>query len=77
MQAALAARSSLTSLKIRFEDVNIALSSGDQSAIVNLTVMASVNGEQDAIVEQFKIIFKKFNGDWLITHVETVNALRL
>ena len=77
MQAALAARSSLTSLKIQFEDINTALSAADQSAIVSLTVKASVNGEQDAVVEQFKIIFKKINGDWVISHVETVSALRL
>lgn len=77
MQAALAARSTLSSVKIQFEDVNIGLSSGDQSSVVSLTVKASVNGEQDAIVEQFKIIFKKINGDWLITQIETVNALRL
>ncbi|MGA2657793.1 MAG: hypothetical protein ABSH34_09765 [Verrucomicrobiota bacterium] len=75
-EAALGARSAVGSLKLDFQDVNIALGADRQSAEVDLTAMGKVPGEQDPQVCEFKFLLKRIGGDWMIRRVETVKTLR-
>ncbi|HRT07741.1 MAG TPA: hypothetical protein P5038_11945 [Candidatus Paceibacterota bacterium] len=75
LQTAMAARQNLASLKVEFLDVTVALASGKQAAQVNLTARARVPGERDELIAELNFFFKKIEGDWLITRVETVRTL--
>ncbi|HWH70648.1 MAG TPA: hypothetical protein VNT26_14765 [Candidatus Sulfotelmatobacter sp.] len=75
MQASMGARSMLSSLTVEFLDVTIALATDKESAVANLTAKARIPGEQDFIVQELKLRFKKIGGDWLINRVETVKTL--
>jgi len=74
-RAALAARSQLGSLKVKFLDVVVTVAQGKQSATSDLTVDANISGQPEAFVQEVKITFQKFNGQWLITRVETIRTL--
>ncbi|MGA2785991.1 MAG: hypothetical protein ABSF60_00545 [Verrucomicrobiota bacterium] len=74
-QAALLARSRAGGVRVRFPDINITVAPGRQSAVADLTVEASVSGEHDSIVQEMKFTLRKIDGQWLITHVETVHTL--
>ena len=74
-QAAMAARSQLGSLNVKFLDVTVKVTPDKQSAIADLTVDANVSGQPDAIVQEVKITLRKIDGQWLITRVATVRVL--
>jgi hypothetical protein len=74
-QAALAARGYTTDLNVNFPDVNVTVAPDKQSATADLTVEATVSSERDAIVQEMKFTFRKIDGQWLITQVETVRTL--
>jgi len=76
MQAAMAAKRFTSGLKAEFLDMNIEMGTADESALVDLTLKARVNGESDMIVQELKFTLKKINGDWLITRIETVKTLK-
>lgn len=73
--AALSARTTLTSLKVDFPDINITLGQDKQSAQVELTALGKVAGERDPQVYVFKFMLKRIGGDWLIRRAETVKTL--
>jgi hypothetical protein len=75
-QAALAARASVQSLNVAFPDVTVIVNADKESAVADLTLQARVGGEQDMIVQEMKFTFRKINGEWLITKVETVRTLQ-
>ena len=72
-QAALGARTAVSSVRIEFLDVNVAIDLGKQSAVAHLTAKGRVQGEQ--VVQEMKFIFRKIEGKWLIQRVETVKTL--
>jgi hypothetical protein len=74
--AAMSARLAVGSLKVDFQDMNIALGADRQSAEVDLTAMGKVPGEQDPQVCELKFLLKQIGGDWMIRRVETVRTLR-
>ena len=76
IQAAVAARSAVKSLKARFSDMNIEVTPGKGEAIVDLTLNADVGDEKDSIWEGLKFSLKKIHGHWLITRIDTVNLLK-
>jgi hypothetical protein len=76
-QAVLTARSSVGSLKVKFLDVSVTVAPNRQSATVDMTVDANVSDQQDVIVQETKITFRKINGEWLITRVETIRTLSI
>lgn len=76
-QAAMAARSKLTALKVEFVDMNVKLDPDGQGAKVNLTGNARVPGEKEVSAQEFNFMLKKVNGKWLISRVETVKTLSL
>lgn len=75
LQAALAARQNLSGLKVEFLDINVTLGGDKQFATVNLTGKGTVPGESDYFVQEMKFGFKKIDGKWLITRVETIKTL--
>ncbi len=76
-EAVLGARSTLGGLKVQFPDINITVTPDKQSAVADLTVEARVSGEQDLIVQEMKFTLQKIDGEWLVTHVETVRTLSI
>jgi len=75
LQAAAGARSALNGLAVEFPDINVSVGPDKQSAVVDLTAKASVRGERDRYVQEFKLVFKKTAGQWLIRRVEPVKTL--
>ena len=74
-QAVLASRSAVSGLRVKFPDVNVTVMPDKQNATADLTLDASVSGETDAIVQEIKVTLIKVDGQWLITHIETVRTL--
>lgn len=74
-QAALAAHSNLSSLKVEFLDVNVTLAPDKQSAVVDLTARGRAGGDPGTFVQEMKFTFQKLDGKWLIIRVETVKTL--
>ena len=72
VQAIQAGRMSVNSVTVKFKDPNIEVTHGNQEAIIGVMLTADINGEKNSVVEDLKIEMKKIDGDWLITHVETV-----
>jgi uncharacterized protein YdgA (DUF945 family) len=76
-QAALAARSALGSLSVKFLDVDVTVAPDKQSATANLTVDANISDQPNAVVQEVKITLQKISGQWLITRVATVRVLSI
>jgi hypothetical protein len=76
-QAALAARSALGSLNVKFLDVDVTVAPNKRSATADLTVDANVSGQPNAVVQEVKISLKKTGGQWLIIRVATVRILSI
>jgi len=74
-QAVLISRQQLTSLDVKFPDVNITVAPDKTSATADVTVDAAVSGESNAIVQEVKFTFAKVDGQWLIDKVETVRVV--
>jgi hypothetical protein len=75
-QAVLISRQQLTSLDVKFPDIeDIAVAPDKNSATANVTVDATVSGESNAMVEELKFTFAKTDGEWLIDKVETVRVV--
>jgi hypothetical protein len=77
IQAALAARSAVAGLMVKFPDINITVAPDKQSAVADLTVEARVSGQQDLIVQEMKFTLQKTDGKWLVTRIETVRTLSI
>jgi hypothetical protein len=75
VQAAYAVRSQLTNIRVKFEDIAIALGADKESATVELTARANARGQDDYFISEMRFTFKKIDGQWLIIRVETVKAL--
>jgi hypothetical protein len=76
-QVAIAVRSAVSSLAVKFPDVNVTIAPDKQSAVADLTVDATISGERDAIVQEMKFTFEKSEGKWLIIKIETVRTLSI
>jgi hypothetical protein len=76
MQAAAAARSLGSPVKIELLDVTIVLGPDLQTAEAHMTGKATVPGDRTPQVQELKVRLKKVEGQWLIDHAETVRTLR-
>ncbi len=72
VQAIQAGRMSVNSVLAKFKSPKIEITPGNQEAIIGVVLTADISGEKDAVVEDLKIEMKKIDGDWVITHVESV-----
>jgi hypothetical protein len=75
VQAAMVFRQNLSGVKIEFLDIHVTLADDKQTAVANLTGKATVSGERDFSVQEFKFKLKKVKGEWLIYRVESVKTL--
>lgn len=73
-QAAVAAHREWRSLKVTFPDVSVTMAPDKQSAVADAAVEVRTPGEKDLNVQEVRFTFRKIDGDWLITRVETVRA---
>ncbi len=74
-QLALMSRSRAGGMHVKFPDISITVAPDKQSAVADLTVEANVSGEHDSMVREMKFTFRKTDGQWLITRIETVRTL--
>lgn len=74
-QAVLVSLQRLTSLDVKFPDVNVTVAPDKNSAVADVTVDAAVSGESNAVVQEVKFTFAKVDGQWLIDKVETVRVV--
>ena len=65
----------LDSLKVEFLDANAKVAADKLGAEVNCTGKFSVGKSKDIGVQEVRFQFKKIEGNWLITHIETVKTL--
>lgn len=66
----------VTSLKVQFDDATARVAPDKQSAEVSCTARVSAGNEKDFGIQELHFQFKKIDGDWLITRVETVKTLQ-
>ena len=74
-QAVLISRQQLTSLSVKFPDMNIAVAPDKNSATADVTVDANVSGENNAVFQEVKFTFARADGQWLIDKVETIRVV--
>ncbi len=75
-QAALGARKALAWLTVEFVGINLSLSPDKTMATADLTAKAQFPAEKGFEVQELKFYWKKVEGDWLVSRVETVRPLR-
>lgn len=74
-ESAMAGFQQITSLQVQFFDVTATVAPDKQTVDVSCTLKVSANGRKDYGVQELHVRFKKLDGDWLITRVETVQTL--
>jgi hypothetical protein len=75
LQAAVGARSAVSSLTIEFPDIKVVVAPDKNSAVVNLTAKGKVPGERDFYLQELRLRLTKIKRDWLIQQIETVKTL--
>jgi hypothetical protein len=73
-QLAAGARARLSSLRVELPDISVKISPDRQSAVADATVKVQAAGQKDFFVQEVKFTFRKIDGDWFITRVETVHT---
>lgn len=77
LQAAVGARTAVSSLTVEFPDVKVTLAPDKETAVVNLTATGKVPGQRDFYLQELKLRLIKIKRDWLIEQVQTVKTLSL
>jgi hypothetical protein len=77
LEAAVGARSAVSSLRIDLPDIKVTLAPDKTSAIVNLTARGKVAGQRDYYLQELRMRMTKIKRDWLINQVQTVRTLSL
>lgn len=75
-ERALAGFASITALQVQFFDATATVGPDKQTAAVSCTARVKANHSQDEGVQELRFQFKKMDGTWLITRVETVQTLQ-
>ncbi len=75
-QAAAGGFTQLTSLNVQFFDAAARVGADRQSAEVTCTARVNAADGKDFGIQELRFQFKKIDGDWLITRVETVKTLQ-
>lgn len=76
LQAALAARATIDTIKVTFPDVALEIEPDKEAATADLTAEARISGNPDLFLQEMKFALRKIGGQWLITRVETVQTLQ-
>jgi hypothetical protein len=75
LERAMGARSAISGLKVEFPDIAVTIGPEKESAIVDITAKARVEGERDSYLQELRVTFRKSGRQWLIRKVETVKTL--
>jgi hypothetical protein len=75
-ERALAGFASLSSLKVQFFDATATVAPDKQAAEVGCTARVSAGNSKDFGVQELRFQFRKMDGEWLVTRVETVQTLK-
>jgi hypothetical protein len=75
LQAAVGARSMVSSLSIEFPDIKVIVAPDRNSAVVNLTAKGKVTGQSDFYLQELRLRLIRIKRDWLINQIETVKTL--
>ena len=67
---------SLPGLKVSFLDTTVRARADQLTAEVSCTLRVTVGADKDYGVQEMRFQFKKIDGAWLVTRVETVNTLK-
>lgn len=74
-EAAYGGFAALPGLKVSFLDTTVRVGADQQTAEVSCTVRIFVGESKEYGVQEMRFKFKKTDGNWLITRVETVKTL--
>jgi hypothetical protein len=75
-ETALAGLAGIRTLNVQFLDVTARLGADRQSADVSCTAKVNAGDSKDYGVQEMHFQFKKVDGDWRISRVETVKTLQ-
>ncbi len=75
LQAAVSARSVVSSLSIKFPDIKVVVAPDKNSATVNLTAEGRVPGQREFYLQELRLRMIRIKRDWLINQIETVRTL--
>lgn len=75
-EATMGGLASLSSLKVQFFDATASVGADKQSAQVACTARVTPDDSKDIGIQELRFSFKKIDGDWLITRVQTVQTLQ-
>ncbi len=75
-QMAMAARSTHPGAKVELGRVHVSVDPGKMDASSEVTVQVKLANQPELFVEELKVSWKKTDGHWRITQVETVETLR-
>ena len=75
LQAAVGARSAVSSLTIEFPDIKVTVAPDRNSAVVNLTARGKVPGQREFYLQELRLRLTRIKRDWRIQQVETVRTL--
>jgi len=76
-EMAIAARANLRSADISFSDVLVTLDAGGATANAQLVGRAQFSGSDTAWYQELIFGFRKVDGEWRISRVETVKGLKM
>lgn len=76
-QAALQSREAVSSLSVKFPDVNVTVAPDKQSATADVTVEVKQSRERDPFIQEMKFTFEKSEGKWLIRKAETIQPVSI
>lgn len=75
VQTIMRTHATVNELKVDFPDLNITIGPDKLTATADLTIRAQIDGDGNSVAEEMKFTFQKIDGQWLITHIETVQVL--
>ena len=75
VQSIIQARAAVSELKVDFPDLNVTVAPDQKSATADLTFRAQIDGVRNSVAEEMKLTLQKIDGQWLITHIESVQVL--
>jgi hypothetical protein len=75
LQAAVGARSQVSSLSIEFPDIKVAVAPDGSSAVINLTAKGKAAGEEGVYLQELRVHMIRVERNWLIDQIETVKTL--
>ena len=75
LQAAVGARTAVSSLTVEFPDIKVTLAPDKETAVVNLTATGKVPGQREFYLQELRMRMIKIKRDWFIDQVQTVKTL--